>query len=180
MANIDSLDNLFYKADKALDDGEFEAAKELLIQLISEEPKYGQAYNHLGWLYKNKFADTEKAEKYYQLAIQYAPNYPACYFNYIYLLRDQGRLEELAALLKKAEGVKQVLRNTYYDEMGSLYEMQGNYNEAIRYYRLAIGLTLNKNTIDDLQQHISRCIEKRKIFASNRLVRAFRVLFGKE
>lgn len=174
------IDTLIYRADKAIDDGEIETAKELLLQIISEEPRCGQAYNHLGWLYKTKFCDSRKAEKYYQLAIQFAPEYSSGYVNYIYLLRDRGSVEELEALLKKAEKVKQVSRSSYYDELGSLYEIKGKFEEAIKSYRKAITYTLSDDTISDLKKHIDRCNEKRKIFASNKLVRAWRVITGKE
>jgi len=177
--NMD-VDNLIYKADKAIDDGEIEIAKEILIQIISEEPKYGQAYSYLGWLYKTKYNDSRMAEKYYKLAIDFSPEYPAAYMNYIYLLRDQGRLEDLEALLKKAEKVKQVTRNGYYDELGTLYELKGDFTQAIKNYQRAITFTFGDSAIEDLKKHISRCVEKRNILAPNKVARAFRILFGKE
>jgi tetratricopeptide (TPR) repeat protein len=174
------VDNLIFKADKAIDDGEIEDAKNILLQIISEEPKFGQAYSFLGWLYRIKFSDEKQAEMYYKHAIDFSPEYPLGYLNYIYLLRDRGRVDELEEMLKKAEKVKSISRSGYYDELGTLYELKKDYKNAIKYYSTAIEYTLSESSIEDLKKHINRCIEKRRYLAPNRFVRAFRVLFDKE
>lgn len=177
---MESIENIFFQADKAIDEGDIEKARELLLQILSEDPKYGQAHNHLGWLYKTKFLDPEKAEKHYRLAIKFSPGHPAAYLNYINLLRDLGRLEELEELLQKAETVRLIGKSTLYDELGSLSELKGDYRQAIEYYKKAISYSLNNNNIEDLKFHIRRCRNKLDYFHSNRFRKAWRALRNKE
>jgi tetratricopeptide (TPR) repeat protein len=151
----------------------------LLDDILAQEPNYAQAHNHLGWLFKHKFNNTAQAELHYKLAIQFNPNYPASHINYIYLLRDSGRLEELEVLIKKIEGIKAVSRSTYYDELASFYELKGDYKNAIENYKIAIKYTLSTNVIEDLRGHIKRCHSKADYFYGNRFVKAFKVLFSK-
>jgi Tfp pilus assembly protein PilF len=173
------VNNLFLEADNALDNNEIEKAYELFTEILNEDPKHGQSHCYLGWIYKNRFSNSEKAEYHYKLAIQFLPQFGQSYINYIFLLRDQNRLEELENMLLKASEIPQVSKITLNDEYGTLYELLGDYKKAIEYYRKAIALTLNNDT-DDLKAHIKRCQEKHNLFSSNRLSKAFRILLGKD
>jgi Tfp pilus assembly protein PilF len=177
---MESVESMFLRADKAIDNGDIEKAKEILIQILTEDPQYGLAHNHLGWLYKTKYSDSSRAEKHYRLAIKFAPKHPAAYLNYISLLRDNGRVEELEIMIEEASKVKLISKSNLYDERGSLYELKGDFAHAIENYKKAIMFSMNDSNIEELREHIERCKMKRDFFSPNRFARAYRILTGKQ
>lgn len=160
MNTINNIEELFLEADRALDEGNLSEGKRLLEDILQEEPSYGKAHNHLGWLYKTKYQDYRIAEKHFKLAIKFDPEYPPSYINYAYLLRDLGRLDELELLLNKALQVEATNKCSLNDEFGSLYELKGDYKKAIEYYNKAIKLSLNDKIVEDLRNHVKRCRRK--------------------
>lgn len=165
MINYAEIEDLFLEADKAFDEGNHVEGKKLLEQILREEPSFGRAHNHLGWLYKNRYQDISLAEKHYLLAIKFDPSYTPAYINYAYLLRDDSRLKELEELLNKVLKIDGVNKCTVYDEFGSLYELKGEYKKAIHYYKKAISYCLNDKLITDLTNHIKRCKKKMRLFS---------------
>lgn len=160
MTTTSYIEELFLEADRALDEGNMAEGKRLLEEILSEEPSFGKAHNHLGWLYKTKYQDYVTAEKHFRLALKFDPEYPPTYINYAYMLRDLGRLSELEDLLNRALKVVATNKCAVYDEFGSLYELRGQYKKAISLYKKAISLSLNDKVIEDLRNHIKRCRKK--------------------
>jgi tetratricopeptide (TPR) repeat protein len=165
MYKTSEIEDLFLEAEKAFDEGNHREGKRLLTEILQEEPSFGRAHNHLGWLYKTKYQDYKLAERHYKLAINFEPDYPATYLNYAFLLRDLYRLNEMEELLKKAEKIETINRCGIYDEYGSLFELKGEYRKAIRYYKKAISYCLNDNILEDLKKHIRRCRKKKSLFS---------------
>lgn len=160
------IEDLYYLADKAIDDGNISESRDLLEKILSEDPGYANAHNHLGWLYKYKFADVKRAENHYRLSIKFNPEGSAQYLNLAYLLRDQNRLGELEEVLQAALKVDAVSKVSVYDEIGSLHELRGDYKKAIENYKKAIYLCLNNSTIEDLKKSVERCkIKKGMIYS---------------
>lgn len=157
---ISYVEELFLEADRALDEGNLAEGKRLLEDILREEPSFGKAHNHMGWLYKNRFSDFATAERHYKLALKFDPSFPHTYLNYAYLLRDTGRLDELESILNKALVLDSINKSMVYDEYGSLYELRGEYRKAIKFYRKAIALSLNDKNISELKAHVKRCKEK--------------------
>jgi len=174
---VKNIESLYLASDKAIEEDDYDKAIELLKTILEEDPKFARAHNSLGWLFKYKYTDSEKAEMHYKLAIQFNPKYGSPYLNYIYLLRDQQRLDEMFKMLNTANEVSQVSKVGLYDEYGTYYELIGDYKKAIEYYNKAIAKCLNSD-IDEFKAHIKRCIEKQNYFSSNRFTKAFRILFG--
>lgn len=164
MYKTSEIEDLFLEAEKALDEGNHREGKRILTEILSEEPSYGKAHNHLGWLYKSKYQDFRAAERHYKLAIQFEPEYASSYLNYAYMLRDLNRLSEMESLLHKALTIPSINKCGVYDEFGSLYELRGEYNKAIKNYRLAIRFCLNDNILEELRKNIKRCRKKKSIF----------------
>ncbi|MBX7095094.1 MAG: hypothetical protein K1X56_10245 [Flavobacteriales bacterium] len=160
MNSISQIEELFLEADRALDEGNMAEGKKLLEEILAEEPSFGKAHNHLGWLYKTKYQDYKTAEKHFRLALKFDPEYAPTYFNYAYMLRDLGRLNELEEILQRAEKIEGTNKSAVYDEFGSLFELRSDYTNAIRYYKKAIALSLNDKVIADLRLHIKRCRKK--------------------
>lgn len=170
MYKTSEIEELFLEAEKALDEGNHREGKRLLQEILAEEPSFGRAHNHLGWIYKTKYQDFKMAEKHYKHALQFNPEYPSTYLNYAFLLRDQHRLDELKTLLEKALKVEGINRCGIYDEYGSLYELKGEYNKAIKMYRMAIRYCLNDSVLEDLRKHIKRCRKKKSLFNRFRML----------
>ncbi|MCB9226964.1 MAG: hypothetical protein H6578_07360 [Chitinophagales bacterium] len=160
MANQFKLEEKFYQADLDIKDGLFDDAVTKLEEIIEEDPKFGKAYNHLGWLYETKFKNLKLADRYYQLAIKYAPDYSAGYTNYAVLLSTLGKFEELKAHLDVAIEVPGINKSTIYNEYGIMYEQLGDYSKAIENYKLSAKSTLSDDTLNRAMASIKRCETK--------------------
>lgn len=173
-------ENELLKVDKAITDEEYSTAKDILLNLLAEVPESGIAHNHVAWLYHRKFSDMEKAEMHYKFAIKFSPKYSVAYLNYIYMLRDFGRIADLERVLLEAEKISNINRSSLYDEFGSLYEMKEDFERAIENYKKAITFTLNNEVIEDLKKHIKRCRDKKDFLRGNRIYKALKVLINRE
>lgn len=153
-------EELFAQADRLLNDGVIMEAVEKLSQILKRNPRFGKAYNHLGWVYETKFKNVARAEEYYRAAMQYAPNYNASYLNYAYFLSNAGRFDELKAHLDKISSIPGIAKDTVYNEYAIMYEMQGNPKEAMDYYQKAAIVTLDSLKLDKYKESIERCQKK--------------------
>ena len=153
-------EELFAQADKLLNEGVVLEAVEKLSQIIKRNPRFGKAYNHLGWVYETKYKNNVRAEEYYKAAMQYAPHYNASYLNYTYFLSNLGRFDELKAHLDKISNVTGIAKDTIYNEYGIMYEMQGNPQAAMDYYQKAAIVTLDSIKLDKYKEGIERCQKK--------------------
>ena len=162
-------EELFAQADKLLNEGVIMDAVDKLSQILKRNPRFGKAYNHLGWVYETKYKNMARAEEYYRAAIQYAPHYNAAYLNYGYFLSNQGRFEELKDHLDRVSQISGIAKDTVYNEYGIMYEMQGNLQTAIDYYQKAAIVTLDSGKLDKYKEGIDRCQKKLSILnPSNR------------
>lgn len=159
--NNAELDNLFFEADNLIKENLIGDAYNKLLTIIQKNPRYGRAYNHLGWLFETKYKDLNKAEEYYQKALEYSPEYIPIYLNYAICLSTMGKYNELKEFLDKAILVAGVNKSQINNEYGIMYEMQGDFEKAISYYQTAINQSLNSNDISIYQESIDRCAKKR-------------------
>jgi tetratricopeptide (TPR) repeat protein len=150
-------DKMFFTADQMVANGQIAEATDLLLKLVEKFPSYGRAYNHLGYLYENKYKDVVTAEKFYKLALSHSPEYPATYVNYAVILSAQERFPELTALLNKALEVLGITKDKVYNEFGLMYELQGKYDEAMGMYRKAISYAMNEKDLEFYDKSIKRC-----------------------
>ncbi len=158
----------FIKADKLLNDqATFDKALDLLNDILEENPDFGRAHNHIGWIYKNKLSDFKMAEEHYKLAIQLAPDYIHGYRNYAILLSDQGRYNELKDILNKSMELPGINRGSVHNEYGIMYEMLEEYDKAIDAYEMAIKYYTNNQDIDVAVKNIERCERKKEMFNLN-------------
>lgn len=159
-------EELFADADKLLNEGVVMEAVEKLSQILKRNPRFGKAYNHLGWVYETKYKNTARAEEYYKAAMQYAPNYNAAFLNYSYFLSNLGRFEELKTHLDKISALEGIAKDTVYNEYAIMYEMQGNSQTAIDFYQKAALVTLDTLKLDKYKDSIERCRKKLDILSS--------------
>jgi tetratricopeptide (TPR) repeat protein len=153
-------EEMFAQADRLLNEGVIMEAVEKLSQILKRNPRFGKAYNHLGWVYETKFKNTARAEEYYKAAMQYAPQYNASYLNYTYFLSNLGRFEELKAHLDRISNIPGIAKDTVYNEYAIMYEMTGNPQAAMDYYQKAAIITLDSLKLDKYKESIERCRKK--------------------
>jgi tetratricopeptide (TPR) repeat protein len=156
-------EELFAQADKLLNDGVIMDAVDKLSQILKRNPRFGKAYNHLGWVYETKYKNYQRAEEYYKAAIQYAPHYNASYLNYSYFLSNLGRFDDLKAHLDRVSQIPGIAKDTIANEYGIMYEMQGNLQKAIEQYQNAAIVTLDSAKLDKYKEGIDRCKKKMEI-----------------
>ena len=156
-------EELFAQADKLLNDGVIMEAVEKLAQILRRNPRFGKAYNHLGWVYETKYKDMARAEEYYRAAMQYSPNYNASYLNYSYFLSNQQRFDELKTHLDRVAQLPGIAKDTVANEYAIMYEMQGKLQEAMDQYQRAAMVTLDGMKLDKYKESIERCRKKLEI-----------------
>lgn len=157
------LNDMFLEADTLINAGKIGEGQRLLEEIIIEDPSFGKAHNHLGWIYANKVRDYEKAEQHYKMSLTFTPHYYAAYYNYAAVLSTQRRWEDLEALLKDALNVKEINLSTIHNEFGIMYELQGKYADAIIAYKNAARESLDIKNIDTYKSSIARCKTKQEL-----------------
>jgi tetratricopeptide (TPR) repeat protein len=160
-------EEMFAKADDLIKEGDIKGAVELLFKITQRNPQFGKAYNHLGWVYENKYKNYAKAEEFYKKALQYSPEYAAGYLNYTYFLSNLSRFGELKPHLDKALTVPSVAKETIYNEYAIMLEMQQQPQEAMDYYVKAAMTTLDGAKLEQYKSSVERC--KQKIELKNSL-----------
>lgn len=166
MTDYNLIEEYFLKVDQLFMEGDFPEGKEVLEEILSIEPDYGRAHNHLGWLYYAKFDDYIRAEYHLKLAIKYSPEYPNAWVNYVYLLNEINDTEKLLKVIPKALKVEGINKSTMFNELGRSCEINGFYDEAIKDYKLALKHCMSNNDIEIIESNINRA-KKKKAFMNN-------------
>ena len=151
-------------AEKAFEKGLILEGKGYLENALAEEPTYGKAHNHLGWFYLFHMDDVEKAEVHLRLALKYARQYSAPYVHMIELLFNAEGLDVHAILVADAMMVPGVGKSYLYNEMGRNMELKGRITDALKFYRLAIRWSTDKEQIKVIKMNIRRARGKRWLF----------------
>jgi Tfp pilus assembly protein PilF len=157
------LEEKFLTADKMISENKLSEAANLLEEILEEAPDYGKAHNHMGWLFETKFKNLARAQEHYRLALKFSPEYTATYYNYCYLLSSLRRFEELEKHLEVAIKVNGISYATIYNEYGLLREVQGNFDDAIHYFKLHIKNSFDAKSIETAADSIKRCERKRQL-----------------
>ena len=163
--NWDNLqcDELFFAANKLTREDRTTEAIKTLHEILSIDPCYGKAFNHLGWIYETKYQDYTKAEEFYQLGLKYGAEYPPVYHNYAVLLSTLRRFDELEAHLDLSSKVPGINMAKVWNEYAIMYELQGRFDEAIDAYQKNILELLDKNKVELASDSIARCERKKEI-----------------
>ena len=157
------LDSEFDRADELIGQDLIEEGKAVLNSILEDDPKYGKAHNHLGWIYKTKESNARVAENHYKQALELTPEYGATYMNYAYLLSEEKRYYELEQLLKTAETISDVNKSNLAREWGYLYEDTKQYQKAIEKYKEYALSLYDNNLIEKAKEGILRCKNKMDI-----------------
>lgn len=157
------LEDMFFEADALIKQGKITDAIAILEAILIENPEFGKAYNHLGWIYETKYFEFNKALDHYRKCLIYAPHYTPVYTNMSVILSTMGRFEEQEKLIMQALEVPGIDRAAMQNEMGILLELQGRYDNAILAFREAIRYTLVDANMDLYLKNIERCSRKRQL-----------------
>jgi tetratricopeptide (TPR) repeat protein len=157
------LEEMLDNADHLIREGRIDDAVNLLNEIIMEDPLYGKAHNHLGYVYETKVKDYLKAAEHYKICLQSAPDYTPVYYNYSILLSMLKRFDEQKLLLEKALLVPGINKATIMNEFAILYEGLEQWEKAIEAYREVVRSTFDNKVIDAAIESVVRC-EKKKRF----------------
>lgn len=149
-------DSLLLEADSLIDGDRIKEAKELLTQIIQDNPDYGRAHNHLAWLYETKLKRFDRAEEHYKAAIKFAPEYPAGWLNYADLLRLLEKYEELEIVLNKMQSVKGLSKVRINAETAYMHEKRRDYDKAILFFQEAIKESFDNDEVERYKSAIER------------------------
>jgi len=164
MDHLTKLEEMLNSASLEIKNGKYDAASNILEEMISIDPNFGKAYNHLAFLYDTKFKEYEKAETLYKLCIEKSPLYPAVYYNYAVMLSTLGKYTELSEILDQAINIPGTNKSSIYTEYGIMHEQKGELDKAMDYYKKAGIHSLDKNTVDRAKASIARCQSKKDFF----------------
>ena len=157
---LEELEGKFRYADQLITDNEVDEAKALLFSIIEEEPRFGKAYNHIGWIYETKEKRFREAENLYKQAMDFSPDYPAPYINYLYLLNTELRGPEAEAHILRSKEVVGINKVSLWTEWAYMLEYSGRFEEAIEKYKEIIPMQNNLEKLDQLKSDIERVRKK--------------------
>lgn len=158
---MQDIENLFLEVGKAIDERDISAAKDLLEEILSIDPGYGRAHNHLGWIYETKIKDFERARRHYGLAVKFCKGtYPVVYVNFAYLLIEYGHLEEAEEIIEEGLTIKGADKSTLHYQIGKIAEHRQQYKKAVDYYKQAQKLSFNKDFHSMLTGELNRVQSK--------------------
>lgn len=160
-------EELLDSADLLIKEGKINDAINVLNDILSDDPLFGKAHNHLGYVYETKIRDYAKAEEHYKICLKTNPEYAAVYYNAAILFSTLKKFDELKELLTTAENVPGINRATIYNEWAIMYEAEGDLDKAIDYYRKVVTSTFDNKTLDIAMESVRRC-EKKKNFLSGK------------
>lgn len=158
------LEQYVLDAEREFEQQDYLQGKSYLESALQEDPTYGKAHNHMGWLYLFFLNDLIKAEQHLRLALKYTSGYAAPYIHMISLLFEAKRMDEHLALLQEALNVQGVSNSHIYNDLGTHFEVKGEYRKALRYYKEAIKWSLDNVEINGIKNNINRCRDKRWMF----------------
>ena len=84
----EQIEQLIYLAEDAIDDGDYEYAKRLLMSAVYDEPGYFRLHYTLAWMYHYYQVNEDLAERHYLATVHFEPDFfaavveysPACFW----------------------------------------------------------------------------------------------------
>ena len=160
---IEDADRLFYAAKEHYGDGAVSATAEAYQQILDQFPTHGKSLAHLAEIFITHYKNPGKAEDLIRKAIQNDPSYTYSYFLFADLLLEQERYSELIAAMNKVKEIPGVPKDMVLKYFALLNEMQGNYDQAIDFFKQAIRKSLSNDNINTFADAIKRCKLKKEI-----------------
>jgi len=146
--------NLFERADRLFERGDYAAAQPLFERIVADHPDgYADAWGRLGLIHHGE-GRVEAAVTCYEKAIQVNPGYTEAALNLVVALNDLGRFEEAEQLFRDAaerlkegeEGAALAALANRHVRLGDDYVRLERLDDAMHEYRRA--LTLRPTYVD--------------------------------
>lgn len=166
MTDLKTLDDLFRTVDELISDQAFDEARDVLEEILYDEPGHGKTHGYLGWLYMIHYADLDRAGVHYKCALKFDPSFGGTYFNYATQLINQQRPDEALQVLQKAQTVQGIDQSILLEMIGQAHELKKNYRSALESYRASLANTVDNWQSETLLSHIKRVRKKRWLFRS--------------
>ena len=158
---IEWIEKYLLVAEQMIYDNKVNEGLQLMNNLLYDEPGYGYLHNHLGWAYFYYTEDVTKAELHLKLAIQFAREYPAPYIHLGNLFIRLRKYEEAIDYLKQGLNKPNANCVGFLETMGQAYELKGDFRKAIHSYREAVASSVITFEVNNLNEHIKRCRQKK-------------------
>lgn len=146
----------FLQADILLENGEIVEAKTILEEILQDEPDYGRAHNHLGWIFRARLSDFKRATYHLRLAVKFAPDYPGAYINYGNILMETGKYAELDELAQNAMNVLGINKAYVFHFMAVAKEMTIGPAAGIKYLKKALDESMDEQFSNFLKSEMKR------------------------
>lgn len=150
------IEELLAQSEELMNLRRYPEAKEVLLELLSEEPAYGPAHNHLGWLYTHYLTNFVKAEKHLLLAVKYAEGYPAAIQNYAIFLYEANKHDALFEFVNSNLNYVGVDRALLLALKGNVLEARGDFRTALKLYKQAKVMSMSEHFLQQVQDAIDR------------------------
>lgn len=155
-----TIEEKYLKAIQKFSFGNSPKAKILLEEILEDEPSYGKAHCLLGCIYYFDLSEYGLAKKHFDLALEFSPQYPDTYYNYMVMLLDLDQKELLVQLAQSALKVHGISKAEVYFYLGQIHEKEKKWELAIQYYRKAFHHSICNEDMYRFQKDMGR-IEKK-------------------
>lgn len=156
-----SLENLINIAEDSVYEGNYQLATDLLISGLMDEPAYAKLHYTMGWMNHYYVDNKGKAVANYRWAIHFDAEYSNAYKNLVEIYEADRKLASLRSLMQQAENTLNIEKDFIYTVLGKVAEMEGDFKNAIVYYRKALTACVDNDDVDELKKHIRRAKAKR-------------------
>ncbi len=150
------IENLIQLAEEAIDDCNYQQAKDLLESGLAEEPGYPKLHASMGRLFHYDLENPAMAEKHYHLAIHFKPDYQGVYEDLAWLYIKHKKYIGLEHWMKKARKVKGLNKCMIYENLGKVAEEKEDFKKALKLFKKGLLKSLNDHDASRLKKHIKR------------------------
>jgi tetratricopeptide (TPR) repeat protein len=158
---IEWMEKYMADAERLIYENKVDEGLVLLNNLLYDEPGYGSLHNHLGWAYMYYTTETAKAETHFNMAITFQSDFAAPYLHLGILYLRNGRYIEALSTLELGLTKPNANRVVLLENMAHVYELKGEFRDAIRTYKEAAKSTLVSHEVNNLMEGVKRCRKKR-------------------
>jgi tetratricopeptide (TPR) repeat protein len=162
MTKLSEIEQEYIRAVESEKQGDYTRAVDLYSGMTEKFPGDSRGWTGLANIYFSRIGDAGRSEEFFTRAIDTGNAGPETYFLYSDLLMRQGRFPEMNAVVNQAMQITGVRKSTGYYKTGLLKESQGNYADAMEFYKKAILESFSSDEIGQAEQSIDRCRVKMK------------------
>ena len=157
----ESIEYVIELAEDAIMDGDCQKGKGMLESILMEEPGYARAHASLAWMYQYYMDNDAMASRYYSHAIHFDPSNRYAYEQLMELYMKNRMYRVIELMMKKAMKHEGIPIEYIQEILGRAKEGQGEYKEAISYYRKVLMSCMDNEDMSELKKNIRRCRFKR-------------------